>query len=431
MPKGAKVAVIGAGAAGVCALRWLQHYGLAVTCFERSSHVGGVWVQEQDTACYPSLRTNLPCDLMEFAALPFRAEGSPGVRADSPVFRVDDTNDQLPVRATNESAEIKLRGPRFPPARTVQRYLNAYAAPVRTRIRFERTVERVELSRETDRFVLVHTSARTQRDAEKEEFDAIVVASGHYHTPAFPLDLSEFSGAVMHSHDYYDTSTGALKEAGTVLVVGDGPSGCDLVRDLLLTDKTVYWSAPGHCCDGFSGTGMIDGVTLLPRLQSVRDIPDSVDTVVLCTGYKYSFPFLDGLCGQPERQCTCQLCRSVQVHDGVVGRLMQHMWPTHPALSNRLCFVGLPAKVVPFPLCDFQSEYAARVIAGLAQPPADAPVATDHVFTSSQFFHYLDELKQCGALTLESVPESKRRLYESVRALRRQHFVDLVTNTAC
>ena len=45
--KAKRVAVIGAGAAGMATGRFLRDAGLAVTVFERAPAVGGVWRYEQ------------------------------------------------------------------------------------------------------------------------------------------------------------------------------------------------------------------------------------------------------------------------------------------------------------------------------------------------------------------------------------------------
>lgn len=68
------------------------------------------------------------------------------------------------------------------------------------------------------------------------------------------------------------------------------------------------------------GSAMLDSGVALPR----------VDVVILCTGYSYSFPFLEG-------------AGIVSVEDNRVGPLYQHVFP--PAHAPFLSFVGLPFKV--------------------------------------------------------------------------------------
>lgn len=93
-----------------------------------------------------------------------------------------------------------------------------------------------------------------------------------------------------------------------------------------------------------------------------------VDTVMYCTGYDYSFPFLPQGQGSASRGSGCSsgdVCVSVQ--DNRVGPLYQHVFP--PAAAPTLSFVGLPWKVVPFPQFELQARWIARVLAGAAQLP--------------------------------------------------------------
>ncbi|KAK6056096.1 hypothetical protein COOONC_06398 [Cooperia oncophora] len=47
-----KVAIVGAGASGLPCIRHALLYDLDVTCFEVSSHIGGLWrYREEETEC--------------------------------------------------------------------------------------------------------------------------------------------------------------------------------------------------------------------------------------------------------------------------------------------------------------------------------------------------------------------------------------------
>ena len=54
------------------------------------------------------------------------------------------------------------------------------------------------------------------------------------------------------------------------------------------------------------------------------------DTIIYCTGFNYSFPFLDTE-------------GAVTVDDNCVGPLFEHVFP--PSLAPSLSFVGIPVKV--------------------------------------------------------------------------------------
>jgi cation diffusion facilitator CzcD-associated flavoprotein CzcO len=80
-----RVAVIGAGAAGLVAARELRREGHAPVVFERATGVGGTWLYDPAassdplsaggsySSLYASLRTNLPREIMGFLDFPFVA----------------------------------------------------------------------------------------------------------------------------------------------------------------------------------------------------------------------------------------------------------------------------------------------------------------------------------------------------------------------
>lgn len=70
---GKRVAVLGAGAAGLVASRLLREAGFGVRCFERTGEVGGVWRYRPQDVMYRSLVTNLPKEIMAYLDMPFDA----------------------------------------------------------------------------------------------------------------------------------------------------------------------------------------------------------------------------------------------------------------------------------------------------------------------------------------------------------------------
>jgi cation diffusion facilitator CzcD-associated flavoprotein CzcO len=68
-----KVAVIGAGGAGLVAISELTKLGHQVTCFESESQIGGTWnYTNHRTSIYKNLRSNLPRTLMAFESFKFQ-----------------------------------------------------------------------------------------------------------------------------------------------------------------------------------------------------------------------------------------------------------------------------------------------------------------------------------------------------------------------
>ena len=122
----------------------------------------------------------------------------------------------------------------------------------------------------------------------------------HYHQPRLQTvqGIANFKGRVMHSYAYRDPA--AFKDE-TVLVVGAGGSGRDIVLDIASEASQVYFShrlppIPSSFPQNVTQVSAIktaveDGVELSNGTRL------AVDSILLCTGYDYQFPFLDPSCG--------------------------------------------------------------------------------------------------------------------------------------
>ena len=191
-PQPRRVAVIGAGAAGLCAAKHLLQAGLDVTVFEMGSCIGGLWVYENDngrSAAYRSLHINSEAAVTSYEDFPFPA-GTP----------------------------------LFPPHAVVRSYLESYARHfgVDRHIRFHSRVAAVEQAG-TDRWRV------TLDDGSAEVFDAVVVAPGHQARPSHPPFREQFTGEYLHVHDY---RTPEPFTGRRVLVVGTGNSAMDAAADI-------------------------------------------------------------------------------------------------------------------------------------------------------------------------------------------------------
>jgi cation diffusion facilitator CzcD-associated flavoprotein CzcO len=187
-----RVAVIGAGAGGLCAAKHLLQRGMEVTVFEMGSCIGGLWVYENDNGrspAYRSLHINSEAAITSYEDFPF----PPGT-------------------------------PLFPPHAVVRSYLEDYARVfgVQERIRFNAPVASVEPI-EGDRWRVVLA------DGSAEEFDAVVAAPGHQAQPSHPPFREQFTGEYLHVHDYREPEPFTGKR---VLVVGIGNSAMDSAADI-------------------------------------------------------------------------------------------------------------------------------------------------------------------------------------------------------
>ncbi|MDP9096430.1 MAG: NAD(P)-binding domain-containing protein [Pseudomonadota bacterium] len=194
-----RAAIIGAGAGGLCAAKYLIARGVEVVIYEAGSFIGGLWVYENDNGAspaYKSLHLNSEVAITAYRDFPFPA--------DSPLYPTHDG---------------------------VCRYLQAYAErfDLRRHIRFRSRVADVSRSG--------HGWRVTVSDGSAADFDAVVVASGHQAVPKHPEWRNDFKGEYLHSHTYRMPEPFRDKR---VLVVGVGNSSLDIAADIcILTKSTV------------------------------------------------------------------------------------------------------------------------------------------------------------------------------------------------
>ncbi|MDF1480370.1 NAD(P)-binding domain-containing protein [Leifsonia sp. H3M29-4] len=198
-----KVAIIGAGAAGLANAKYFDAAGHDVTIFEIGTVVGGLWAYNNDSgrsSAYRSLHINTSKKTTAFSDFPM----------------ADDTAI-------------------FPNHWEMSEYLNAYADRfnLRERIRFRSEVVGVEPTAPGDdgRW-WVQTIG-----GDREAFDAVVIATGHLTVPNLPEVVSGFTGRLLHSHDYKEPWE---FRGSRVLVMGTGNSGLDIAADLsVVADQTL------------------------------------------------------------------------------------------------------------------------------------------------------------------------------------------------
>jgi hypothetical protein len=159
-----------------------------------------------------------------------------------------------------------------------------------------------------------------------------------------------------------------------VIVVGNSASGIDLSAQIATVCQTPVLvsekekpnpstpSTPAAVDDEPPSIRNVPEIAeFLPAQRGVRFadgiVETDIDAVVFCTGYFYSFPFLRSL-------------TPPVVTDGShVPGLYQHILSIH---EPTLVFIGIPQRVVPFPLAEAQSAWVARLFSGrLALPPTE------------------------------------------------------------
>ncbi|MGK0469655.1 MAG: cation diffusion facilitator CzcD-associated flavoprotein CzcO [Candidatus Azotimanducaceae bacterium] len=331
-----KVAVIGAGAAGLVTGREFRDAGHEVRLFEQGKRLGGIWAYESSveddllglnpstpiySSIYDNLRTNLPSDLMAFIDYPF-----------------------------DEAGGGQAEWPRYPHHSCVLTYLQNFARnfELESLVSFESKVESAVPEQNGQSWRITVSSG------EIAQFDAVAVCSGHFSKPRLlPITgADKFAGPRIHSHNYRRPGTFSGQR---VAVIGTGASGADIVQALATQAKEVIWC-------GFEEPSPRRSIWCLPlpgRISETQlhftdpEMSVEIDSIVYCTGYEYHMPFLDEAL--------------VQVQDNFVSPLYRDI--VAPAWT-RLGLIGLPFLVVPFPLYAMQARWFVSVIGGRVQLPS-------------------------------------------------------------
>ena len=343
-----RVAVIGAGPSGLAVLRAFQSAAKKkakipeVVCFEKQSDWGGLWNYTWRTgldehgepvhgSMYRYLWSNGPKECLEFADYTFEEHFGKAI-------------------------------PSYPPRAVLWDYIKGRVekAKVRKWVRFSTPVRMVEWDSKKKKFnVTVHD--RVKDKMYTEQFDNVVVASGHFSTPQVPEfpGIKTFGGRVMHAHDFRD----ALEFKGKhVLIVGRSYSAEDIGSQCwkygAASVTATYRSKPM----GFTWPKNFEERPLLQKLDGkVATFKDGstkeVDAIILCTGYQHHFPFL------PEdlRLKTANRLWPLDLYRGV-------FWEQNPKLS----YIGMQDQFYTFNMFDAQAWYVRDQIMGrIKLPKAD------------------------------------------------------------
>ncbi|KAF5005947.1 hypothetical protein FDECE_7645 [Fusarium decemcellulare] len=382
------VAVIGAGPSGAAATEALRRTNAfdMIKVFERRSEVGGAWnfdpdpdVPPADPLAHPSL---VDPPVQPPAQLPARTAKQEGVQrwTTAPVYETLTTNVNVDIMSytyvhfseVDKTPPAEDPDPMFPSAARVLKYIQALHARHSDCLVLNTTVERAFKGDAKWNLTL----RRSDPDTDywyQESFDALIVASGIYWVPKIPSipGLREynqkFPGRALHSK--YFRSVDAYKER-VVLIVGNGITALDLIRDLMpvvshltVSHRSVNWMYP-------TSLEGVDGISVRSELSHIDSAtgdyffkdggsPIRPDSIIFATGYHVSFPFLS------PPQASHNYDPSFTA-DWVPGTYLHTFWRDDPTLS----FVGLVQNSVSFRIFEYQAAIVASHLAGrLKLPP--------------------------------------------------------------
>ncbi|XP_013404525.1 flavin-containing monooxygenase FMO GS-OX-like 4 [Lingula anatina] len=400
-----RVAVIGAGAAGLAALRHTscRPEVFEVMCFEQSAVIGGTWVYNDDvgtdqyglpvhSSMYKNLRTNLPKEAMAFPDFPFEKDGRSFLKHEE-----------------------------------VLDYLEKYADHFNLKkyIKFLTEVKHVDPVKDGHGGVTWNIKVKDVRvadDTSDSSFvaDAVIVCNGYgvLGRMHFNGSLTKFEGQVIHSHDYRVPEAFANK---VVCCVGCGASGQDIALEVASKAKQVYLSHNKPALstslpDNLSQTSGIVELTadggMMKNGQKLE-----FDVLLLCTGYHYSFPFLSANC-------------HVNIDDGRVTPLYKHIVHTE---FPTLFFIGICTKLCPFPQFHNTVKFILATLDGTFQlPPKEDMMAEEqrefewrlkkgyahrhaHLMGPLQW-DYFNELADLGKY--ERLPKAVQNLFDEIHRTR-------------
>lgn len=208
-----KIAIVGAGFAGVSTARIFQLYGFEPTVYEKEPEVGGVWTASRR---YPGLTTQNPKDTYYLSEL-----------------KMDKTY------------------PQWPHGYQVQEYIEKYVehVDIKQYLRLNTTVTKTY--RKDGKWVV--ESVDQQGQSSQEDYDYLIVCNGIFSKPFIP----EFDGAaafvaaggrICHTSEFNEKQDAKDKN---MVIIGYGKSSLDVashVQDIAKTTtvvaRKVIWKSP-------------------------------------------------------------------------------------------------------------------------------------------------------------------------------------------
>ena len=348
-----RVAIIGAGPSGLAQLRAFQSARdkgaeiPEIVCFEKQSNWGGLWNYTWRTgldeygepvhgSMYRYLWSNGPKEGLEFADYSF------------------DEHFGKPIAS-------------YPPREVLYDYIEGRIknAGIRDLIRFNSAVRHVTYDDDSGLFTV--TVKDHVKDAEyHEQFDHVVVASGHFSTPNVPEfeGFQSFNGRILHAHDFRDALEYKNKN---ILIIGTSYSAEDIGSQCWKYGCKSVTVSHRTAPTGYKWPDNWKEVPLLEKVEKntatfIDGSTAEIDAIILCTGYLHYFPFM----AEDLKLKTNNRLYPVDLYNGVV-------WAANP----KLMYLGMQDQWYTFNMFDAQAWYARDVILDRLEVPSEEEMQAD------------------------------------------------------
>ncbi|KAI1625639.1 FAD dependent oxidoreductase [Exophiala viscosa] len=395
-----RVAVVGAGVSGVTTAAHLLAEGVDVTVFERAPIAGGVWVFDPRVPhepAYPSMKPSVAESTFHDQAKdddPYLLHSPPGPAYESLTNNVATEFLQLSLNTWKAGTQAFVRH------HVLAEYIQETA--VKTGVH-EQTLYNTEVRQVSKDGNVWRIQTSTWDPIKRESalnpwlFDAVVVASGHYHAPRVPdiPGLAEWKRAypsrIQHSKRYRNPEG---FDNQTVLIIGGSASSGDIAKELGPVAKKTWqstrggkmdvpesWLPPnctrvtqvasfGELSDGSDST-TIPGKVVLADDQ----VLENIDRVIIATGYHFTLPFFPPEYHQ-DHTPPAKADDKVLITDGTMLHNLHK--DIFYILDPTLAFTGVPFYTATFSLFEFQAIAIAAVFSGQAAIPSQAEMRAEY-----------------------------------------------------
>ena len=218
-------------------------------------------------------------------------------------------------------------------------------------IKFNTVLQYLTYDETKKKFLAIYNDYNTN-EMKNDEFDYCIIASGRFGAPYYPIipGVESFKGNIIHSKYFKDASQYQDKK---VCIVGANLSGEDIgillykykaKKVTLVHKEKPRCSFPEDVIEAKQNITKIDG----NKCYFGDDTSDEYDCIILATGYKFHFPYLDSKLKFYDNTKTLypsSLYKGVVFHE-----------------NNNLFYLGMQNQIYTTLIFDVQAFYVKEII---------------------------------------------------------------------